>query len=79
MIPVDTTTSYADALAAATEPTAWNVLQNESATVSGLPATRIEATSTAGSPGFPAGVRAMATSSTWRHALSLDPHLRDGR
>ena len=48
-------TTYEDALAAATNPTAWNVLTNEPVTVAGLPATRIEATSTAGSPGFPAG------------------------
>ena len=54
MIKSDPAT-YADALAAATNPTAWNVLTNESVTVAGLPATRIEATSTAGSPGVPAG------------------------
>ena len=35
---------------------AWNVLKNQPVTVSGLPATRIEATSSAGSPGFPPGV-----------------------
>ena len=48
--------SYEDALAAATNPAAWNVLTNEPVTVSGLPATRLEATSTAGSPGYPVGV-----------------------
>jgi hypothetical protein len=56
MIKVDLTTSYQDALTAATNPTAWNVLTNQPVTVSGLPATRIQATSTAGSPGFPVGV-----------------------
>ena len=55
MIKSDGTTTYQDALTAATNPTAWNVLTNESVTVAGLPATRIEATSTAGSPGYPAG------------------------
>ena len=56
MIKADLTLPYADALAAATNPTAWNVLKNQPVTVSGLPATRIEATSSAGSPGFPPGV-----------------------
>jgi heat shock protein HslJ len=56
MIKSDVTVSYADALAAATNPTAWNVLTNEPVTISGRPATRLQATSTAGSPGFPVGV-----------------------
>lgn len=56
MVRVDLTLSYQDALAAATDPIAWNVLINAPVTISGLPATRIEATSTAGSPGFPVGV-----------------------
>lgn len=56
MVKTDLTLPYADALAAATNPTAWNVLKNEPVTVSGLPAARIEATSSAGSPGFPPGV-----------------------
>jgi heat shock protein HslJ len=55
MIKADPTTTYDDALSAATNPTAWNVLTNEPVTVAGLPATRIEATSSAGSPGYPAG------------------------
>jgi hypothetical protein len=55
MIKADTTATYDAALAAATNPTAWNVLKNESVTVSGLPATLIEATSTTGSPGVPEG------------------------
>ena len=54
-VTIDGTTSYQDALTSATNPTAWNVLVNEPATAAGLPASRIEATSTAGSPGFPAG------------------------
>ena len=56
MIVPDAAATYADALTAATNPTAWNVLKNEAVTVSGLPATRIEATSTAGVPGFPVGL-----------------------
>ena len=55
MIKSDTTTTYDAALSAATNPTAWNVLTNESVTVSGLPAHLIEATSSAGSPGVPEG------------------------
>jgi hypothetical protein len=55
MIKSDPASTYDAALAAATNPTAWNVLRNESVTVSGLPATLIEATSSAGSPGVPAG------------------------
>jgi len=56
MIKSDLTVSYADALATATNPTAWNVLTDEPVTISGRPATRLQATSTAGSPGFPVGV-----------------------
>jgi hypothetical protein len=55
MIKSDPAATYDAALAAATNPTAWNVTTNKSVTVSGLPATQIEATSTAGSPGVPAG------------------------
>jgi hypothetical protein len=53
-ITVDAAATYAEALTAATNPTAWNVLTNQAVTVSGLPATRIQATSTAGIPEFPA-------------------------
>lgn len=56
MIQPDPAASYQDALTTATNPTAWNVLTNQPVTVSGLPATRIQATSTAGSTGFPVGV-----------------------
>jgi hypothetical protein len=55
MIKADLTASYSDALAAATNPTAWNVLVNQAVTVGGLPATRIEATATAGSDGVAIG------------------------
>ena len=55
MIQTDPASTYEAALAAATNPTAWNVLKNQSVTVSGLPATLIEATSTTGSPGVPEG------------------------
>ena len=59
MIQGDPASTYDAALAAATNPTAWNVLQQQTVTVgggAGWPATLIEATSTAGSPGYPAGV-----------------------
>ena len=59
MIQGDPASTYDAAIAAATNPTAWNVLQEQSATVgggTGWPATLIEATSTAGSPGYPPGV-----------------------
>jgi hypothetical protein len=71
MIKTDQATSYADALAAATNATAWNVLENTPVTISGLQATRIEATSTAGAPGFPVGTTRygylinLGTGSTW--------------
>jgi len=55
MIKSDPAATYDAALAAATNPTAWNVLTKTPVTVSGLPATLIEATSTAGSPSVPAG------------------------
>jgi len=55
MIKSDPVVSYTDALAAATNPTAWNVLMNQPATVGGLPATLIEATSTAGGDGVAVG------------------------
>jgi hypothetical protein len=55
MVKADLTSTYQAALTAATNPTAWNVLTQQSVTVAGLPATRIEATSTAGSPGYPVG------------------------
>jgi hypothetical protein len=53
MIVGDPTLAYADALTAATNPAAWNVLSQTPVTVAGHNATRIEATSTAGSPGVP--------------------------
>lgn len=56
MIKGDPASTYEDALAAATNPTAWNVTTEKPVTLpGGLQATQIEATSTAGSPGFPAG------------------------
>ena len=55
MIQADPAATYQAALTAATNPTAWNVLTNQPVTVSGLPATRIQATSTAGTTGFPVG------------------------
>jgi hypothetical protein len=46
---------YADAVAAATDPANWTVVQSVPVTVSGLPATRIEATSIAPESGTPVG------------------------
>jgi hypothetical protein len=54
VIATDPAATYAEALTAATNPTAWNVLTNQAVTLSGFPATRIQATSTAGIPQFPA-------------------------
>ena len=56
MVTADLTVPYADALAAATDPANWTVLMNEPVTDSGLPATRVEATSTSDASGFPAGI-----------------------
>jgi heat shock protein HslJ len=54
-IASDPTVTYADALAAATNPTAWNVLTNVPVTISGLPAVRLQTTSTVGTPDVPVG------------------------
>ena len=56
MIKADPAGSYDDALAGATDPTNWSVTTNEPVTISGLPATRIQATSIADTSGFPVGV-----------------------
>jgi heat shock protein HslJ len=47
--------TYDDAVVAATDPTNWTVIQSVPVTVSGLPATRIEATSIAPESGTPVG------------------------
>jgi heat shock protein HslJ len=47
--------SYDDAVAAATDSANWNVLQSVQVTVSGLPATLVEGTSTAAESGTPVG------------------------
>jgi len=47
--------SYEDAVAAATDPANWNVVQSVETTVSGLQATLVEATSTAAESGTPVG------------------------
>jgi hypothetical protein len=47
--------SYGAAVAAATDPANWTVVQNVEATVSGLEATLVEATSTAAESGTPVG------------------------
>ena len=48
--------AYDDAVLAATDPANWTVIQSVPVTVSGLPATRIEATSIASESGTPVGV-----------------------
>ena len=47
--------SYDDAVAAATDPANWYVIQSVQTTVSGLDATLVEATSTAAESGTPVG------------------------
>ena len=47
--------SYEDAVASATDPANWNVVQTAEATVSGLQATLVEATSTSADSGTPVG------------------------
>lgn len=47
--------SYEDSVAAATDPANWDVVQTAEATVSGLQATLVEATSTAPESGTPVG------------------------
>ena len=47
--------SYDDAVAAATDPANWNVVQSVETTVSGLQATLVEATSTTADSGTPVG------------------------
>jgi heat shock protein HslJ len=56
--------SYADAVTAATDPVAWDVLDQAAVTVSGLPATFVEATSTSDAAGVPVG--------TTRYAYIID-------
>ena len=55
---------YADAVAAATDPANWDVTTTTPVTVSGLPATLVEATSTAEASGLPVG--------TSRYAYIID-------
>ena len=55
MIKTDTTTAYADALAAATDPANWTVITNEPVSTSGLPAVRLETTSINEASGYPVG------------------------
>ena len=47
--------SYEDAVAAATDPADWTVVQQTESTISGLQATLVEATSTAAESGTPVG------------------------
>ena len=55
MIRAELTSTYADELAAATNPADWTVTTNEGVTISGLPATRLQATSAAATSGYPVG------------------------
>jgi hypothetical protein len=53
-------TSYADAVAAATDSATWDVNNTEEVTVDGLPATVVDATATAGGGGVPSGTSRFA-------------------
>jgi len=55
MIVADPTLTYEAELAAATDPADWTVTTNEPVTVSGLLATRLQATSVAATSGYPVG------------------------
>ena len=55
MIVADPTLTYEAELAAATDPANWTVTTNEPVTVSGLLATRLQATSVAATSGYPVG------------------------
>jgi hypothetical protein len=55
MITADLTSTYETALAAATDPANWTVTTNQPVTVSGLLATRLQATSVAATSGYPIG------------------------
>jgi len=54
-IRLEANVSYADAIAAATDPSAWDVASSTAYTVAGFPATLVEATSTDASSGVPVG------------------------
>jgi heat shock protein HslJ len=56
MIQGDPATAYQDALAAATNPTNWDVLTNETVSVDGVTAQRIQATAKVAMPGYAVGV-----------------------
>ncbi|MFI5198831.1 MAG: META domain-containing protein [Candidatus Limnocylindrales bacterium] len=55
MVKADSSAAYADALATATDATAWTVLRNEPVTIGGLPAVRLETTAISASAGIPLG------------------------
>ncbi len=55
MVKADPAGTYDAALAAATDPANWTVTTNEPVTISGLPATRIQATSLTDAAGLPIG------------------------
>jgi heat shock protein HslJ len=56
MIKADPATTYQDALAAATNPTNWDVLTNQPVSIGGVAATRIQATAKVATPDYAVGV-----------------------
>ena len=77
MITVDPASTYAAELAAATDPATWTVTTNAPVTISGLPATRLQATSAAAASGLPGRDDPLCLPDRrWRPA-SLDRDVRD--
>jgi heat shock protein HslJ len=77
-----TATSYADAVAAATNPSAWDVAQQQQVTLDGLDATLVAATATSDTAGVAVGtstfgylvdVGSAGTVTLWTTGTSTDP------
>ena len=78
-VTVDPATTYDAALAAATNPTAWNVLVNEPATAAGLAGEQDRGHLDGGQPGLPGRDDALRIPAQPGHGLGLDPDQRDRR
>ena len=76
MIRTDPTSTYAAELAAATDPANWTVTTNEPVTISGLPATRLQATSAAAASGYPVGTTRYGYLIDCRRRARLDRDVR---
>ena len=79
MIKADTTTTYQDALTAATNPADWTVLTNEPVTIGGLPATRLQATAKISTPEVSAGATRYGYLIDAAGTSALDRNLGDRR